>query len=415
MVSFHAPFLFVLAFVQCLIAWNWTVAASSSSSSAAPWQDRSSAVASTGTRPDNSLHLELPPTVFAPDGRLYNVEDLSNAVSDESDPSSNTLIAILCRDGVLAVTSSLFPESPYLQYVAMSRSNESNIGYEKNQTSKTTSHDDNVDYNADFLLPSLLLLPDRHHENLAPFCRISSNNNNNGGILLAATAGNAVESQILRQRLLGIAELMRSSEELDEIREDITGRDDMEESGNSASFVSSSPFVVARRLADQHQLRTMELGKGRILAAVAVLLSHESLWRVDPAGQFWKCQAVVSGRFAATSERLLWEEIMALNATMDNGNENAAPLDKTSGYQATRIFTSLSMDACLKIATKCLLKANHQAYIKIKNKQSDRNSNISPMIRIRAVTIRKTGNGRPKTQYFSHNKLLAFLSRQRPV
>jgi 20S proteasome alpha/beta subunit len=95
-----------------------------------------------------------------------------------------------------------------------------------------------------------------------------------GPSLLALSAGNPVDSQLLRLLLQNSAEAAR------------------------ASLTRQSARLAARNLADQMQQRTQQANKGRLLASTTVLMDETELWRVDPTGQFYQCQVVVAGRAA---------------------------------------------------------------------------------------------------------------------
>lgn len=200
----------------------------------------------------DAQHAFLPPTAFAPGGRLTSVELAAQAGLLDS-PSNNLVAAVLCQEGVVVVAT--LPESPYLprRYVATTSGNNTNVT----------------------LALAPLLVPETFGVARAPFLRLSTN-------MWAVTAGNHIDSQLLRLKLHRVAESMREEDQGDR------------------------PDILARKLADNMQILTQELGHGRILAACAVIFTNGEIWRVDPTGQFWKCQGTVVGRncFAAESKML---------------------------------------------------------------------------------------------------------------
>jgi len=209
----------------------------------ASWQDPSNNAL------DAARHSDLSPSMFAPGGRLYSVELMAHAGIAAEDGSNNLVAAVLCEEGVVVVAS--LPESPYLPRNLTQINNEG----DKNGTLAT-------------FVP--LLVPE-HGVPRPPFLRLSTD-------MWAVTAGNSVDSQLLRLKLHRLAESIRE--------EDQSDRAD----------------VLARRLADNLQLLTQQEGHGRILAAYAVIFTDKEIWRVDPTGQFWKCHATLIGRDCTSAE-----------------------------------------------------------------------------------------------------------------
>ena len=71
---------------------------------------------------DSERYSSLPPTVFAPDGRLYSVERAAQRASDAQDTSSTIAIALHCgvkdlNPGVIVLVS-LGPCSPHVHFTA---------------------------------------------------------------------------------------------------------------------------------------------------------------------------------------------------------------------------------------------------------------------------------------------------------
>jgi 20S proteasome alpha/beta subunit len=333
----------------------------SASTAAAPWQD------TTATRREQSPFNDLPPNTFDPDGRLYIVEDLVHAVASDTDPSSNTVIVALCKDGVVAVTS--LPNSPYMSY----ESTTADLDDETNAASTT----------------SLLLLDTHelsvHPTAVAPFCRVSFN----GAPILALTAGNAVDGQMLRRRLLQVADAARYS--------------DLSSSADS----DLSPALVARLLADQNQMRTMQEGKGRVLAAVAMIWNGDSIWRVDPAGQFWKCQACISGRYTTRVERLVLEKLLDAVNTERESTDDDTQWTSRERNDALHAWSQLSTRQVLRIAAQCITEAHGHSL----EKSSRDNRGPRSLVRLRAIILsRKDKDDRVAVQSFSQRDMTMLLS-----
>jgi 20S proteasome alpha/beta subunit len=193
------------------------VASSSSSSSAAPWQSNS------GTSVlEQEEYRDMGPTVFSPGGRLHSVERTVAAASSLQDTSSNLVLALACREGVVLVTTC--NTSPHLDIIA-------------------SVDVDNEDETA--------LWMSRNGRHVAPIARIAPE-------IFMATGGNAVDSCILREKITRMAEATKQ-----------------EHDGGmplTASLVSCSG--LARRVSDHLQSPTQTTGKaGRILAVRNIVVS----------------------------------------------------------------------------------------------------------------------------------------------
>jgi len=311
--------------------------ASSSPSTTAPWQDPdllggSGAIgAGPGWREEERLYADLPHNVFDPSGRLRLVEKILPLSQLPSDPSGTLVIAIRCRDGGIAVVSSL-PRSPYLydppppsgnnatttttttNTTTNAASTPSNSTATENYTQPLLLSDDDGD--GDEQIPKFLML------STTPFCRLTSR-------LFGVSAGNAVDSQWLRTSMFDASRRARRS------------------SAASAAEDDDSPWsarVAARYLADAFQRSTQDLsagGNGRLLASSAVLVgcgpspssSSENggtageIWRVDPTGDFYRCRVAVAGRAAGRAEsellRMLREKIRRTEQRQKGNDDDA--------------------------------------------------------------------------------------------
>jgi 20S proteasome alpha/beta subunit len=227
---------------------------SRASTSKAPWQSANSG----GDVRQEALYADLPPTVFAPGGRLYSVETALRDVHNPLNPSSNLVVAIKCKEGVVVVTT--LPQSPYIYNHVRNETDTTST----NATS-TTDESDKVSDESPQVNSSSLLWSDYC---TTPFVQLDRH-------IWGVSAGQAVEGQLLRRhRLLDAAEQARRT------------------SGNV------QVGILARNVADAHQAQTQKASKGRLVACACLLMDTTTLWRVDPNGQFWKCHAAVVGRAA---------------------------------------------------------------------------------------------------------------------
>lgn len=184
------------------------------SSSAAPWQPNSARnVVEEETYPD------LPPIVFYSDGRLYAVERTVAAASSKEDGSSNLAVAICYKDGVVIVTTSNM--SPHLH-----------IEDQQNGETNVTS-----------LWVAATEEEGQRHR--APLSCVSPN-------IWMVTGGNAVDSCILREKIVRIAQRMRQAQD----------------GGQPLAPTPIKCSSLARRISDHLQLPTQTIGSsaGRILS-----------------------------------------------------------------------------------------------------------------------------------------------------
>lgn len=272
------------------------------------------------TRADSEFS-DLSPSIFAPGGRLFSVERTLQAVNLD-DPMHNLVIAIQCRDGIVVVTSQVV--SPYLLTTNLTTSAAKTQGDSNETTTSSTSFSS---------FPSLLL-PDTGVAR-PPFCRLSTR-------LWGITAGNAADAQLLRLQMHGVAESIR-----------------MDDNDYDDNLLARQ---VARSLADRRQLATQQADEDGLLNATAVVFdAHDNeLWRVEPTGQFFACQAAIVGRKAHVAEADL---LMKLSNKIHGNQHN----DKTDQQQETeteelikdpqllqQYLASLSREDTLKMAVECI-------------------------------------------------------------
>lgn len=221
-----------------------------SMSSSAPWQP-----AMANNIVEEQTYKDLPPIVFSGSGLLYGVEAIVAASVTMEDASANLCVSILCTDGVVVLST--MTKSPHLDL---------------------EFQDEDI---------PLLLQDDEH---LAKPCsKIAPG-------LYCATGGNAVDSQLLRDKIHQIAAFLYESADAGQLV--------------MSSRISAS--LVARHVADQLHRPTQTLSAGPMLASSALIIENDNLWRVDPTGQFWKCRAACVGKGAQLAENYLVEHMKDL-------------------------------------------------------------------------------------------------------
>lgn len=72
-----------------------------------------------------------------------------------------------------------------------------------------------------------------------------------------------------------------------------------------------------------------------------MVLGNEELWRIDPTGQFWKCQATAVGRNGDKAEEVLFQRLQSES----KGNEK---LDVCS------LIQDMSTEDALSLLVECL-------------------------------------------------------------
>jgi 20S proteasome alpha/beta subunit len=170
-------------------------------------------------------YRDMGPTVFSPGGRLHSVERTVAAASSLRDASSNLVIALTCRDGVVLVTTC--NTSPHLDIT----------------TTTSSSSVDSDDEDETETAPLWVTRKGRHA--VPPISRVAPE-------VFMVTGGNAVDSSILREKITRMAEATRQ-----------------ENDGGTPLVAASSVSCpsLARRVSDHLQSPTQTIGKaGRVLA-----------------------------------------------------------------------------------------------------------------------------------------------------
>eukprot|EP00560_Eucampia_antarctica_P005891 CAMPEP_0197841178 /NCGR_PEP_ID=MMETSP1437-20131217/46029_1 /TAXON_ID=49252 ORGANISM="Eucampia antarctica, Strain CCMP1452" /NCGR_SAMPLE_ID=MMETSP1437 /ASSEMBLY_ACC=CAM_ASM_001096 /LENGTH=347 /DNA_ID=CAMNT_0043450895 /DNA_START=328 /DNA_END=1372 /DNA_ORIENTATION=- len=291
----------------------------------------------------------LPPTVFAPDGRLYMVERKARDACDIYDASSPLVVSMKFDKGIIIISTP--PTSPH--------------AYHPPNDDDDDDDDDGDD--GDVVIP--LLLNDDDSQLLVedPMSIVSPT-------LVVATGGNAVDSCILLQRVLSlVASLLES----------YSGGAVWSMSLPSSSSSSSSSLKsawVARKVADMLQLPTQSVGTraGRLLASSVLVVGCDdnnnnsdkdgdyNIWRIDPTGQFWNCQAAAIGRGAGTVE----SEILRRTLSSDDNDNN--------------YWETISCQEALTLACQCIMKSHDTT------ENNNKNSN-RPMM-MQGIVIRHNNN-----------------------
>lgn len=314
-------------------------------------------------------YMEIPPSIFAPNGHLYSLEAVLQACEDDSDPSSNSVIAIRCADGVVLVTT--MHKSPYLNDSYGSSSD--GVEVIKGCTSLII-HDDN----------------DKHAKKVTQSMPYFAMGRSSQSSTFGAVAGNAADSQIMKRKILRNREVSHP-EDFFEVA------------------------TLARKIADQNQMLTQNSGKGRILVSKLLLLSANEIWRVDPTGQFCSCSAAVIGRSSRIAEQILWDKIYSQRSEKPSSTPFFwSGMAKSSSRQnlSTRdamhhTLSELTIEQAMALATECIW---HSTVAGGENTMGPANSTII----LRGLSIRKKESCQiqDEVQFYNHETLKRLLYAQ---
>jgi 20S proteasome alpha/beta subunit len=296
------------------------LAATTHAASAPWWQEERNRNSNRNQRQED---LEaLGPNIFAPGGRLEFMNRVGRRMQHEEGGIS--AIVLHCKTGVVAVTT--LPCSPYLKIDETTLLDHVRLGQlllnETDAKCKTGTIPAWSSLSASS--PSLLLEWEEigvGPTTMPPFARLALTSSP----VLAVFGGSAVDGPVLRDELLDLTETIRESE------------------GDSIHIAS-----LVRRFADQLQVRTQDDRREGVLAACAVVFDTDTIWRVDPSGQFYQCHAVVCGMQSPTVERTLLEKLAELHGT--NTDATAITTDNIQ-----HVLSQLSEDEAIRIARDCLL------------------------------------------------------------
>eukprot|EP00977_Amphora_coffeiformis_P001097 scaffold227_cov165-Amphora_coffeaeformis.AAC.10 len=311
---------------------------------------------------EKEMYANLHPTIFAPGGRLFSVENALEAVNADA-PTHNLVIAIQCQQGTVVVVTSEVSSA----YILTTNATQSTSG------TATTAEDTTASTSSSPSFPSLLV-PDT---GLArpPFARLANH-------LWGITAGNAADGQLLRLQLHSVAETIQWAAE--------------NENDDDDSW--AQPSTVARRLADRRQRATQqpEEDDDGLLNATALVFRASDVWRVDPTGQLYQCQAAVVGRRAHVAEAYLVQQLSKRIHGGGNEKSDESKDDKTvdDATQLQACLAGLSSEDALQLATDCIRNT-------LTAKKSSSSSSSSPQtISMRALILRDRTH-----KWMSHDEL----------
>lgn len=254
-------------FIRPKVSSTSTTQSSPSSTTAAPWHSES--YLSKKDWDNLRRYQRMPPTIFAPGGRLHAVEQVMDALGSNEDPTSNLVIALHCKDGIVVLSTVSTPPNAAGMLLPtpdkqQNTTNTTQSDAKTNATIKTEQVPLWLDY------PSSMCEEGSTEESDSPWSyssssivRIPFQENEN---LFAISAGNAVHSQILRHLIRNLAESIYVAND-DGLYKPTTS--------STAQLQRKCPSVavLARRLADQFQKPTQSVGgnSGRMLVVGLII------------------------------------------------------------------------------------------------------------------------------------------------
>mmetsp|Transcript_23780 Transcript_23780/g.28057 ORF Transcript_23780/g.28057 Transcript_23780/m.28057 type:complete len:453 (+) Transcript_23780:41-1399(+) len=359
---------------------------------------------------DQDRYASLPPTVFSPDGRLYNVERTAKKASDVDDLSSSLVLAFTFGSEeeqcvMILSTSSM---SPHL-YRCVSPNDDDMRSNKRCGEISISSGDDNTE--TDDAATSEIRSLFRNgaplyssggaggkaqlmNQPTMPLAMVSWN-------IIVGTGGVAADSIVFNRRIRELSLSLHRSN--DGIRTDDT-------EPNQPPMNSFHSSALARKVADMVQSPTQTVGgsNGKMLASAAMIIGGNempkaaqsalghNIWRIDPTGQFWKCNAAAVGRGAGNAEATFlrqvekWKRGKKLGleqadheSTEDQTGDLDSLVNNLTNNDVKGYFQTLSFDEAMVLACRCCASA-----LKMSKKKSI-DSNFLEESGIQGLIIRK--------------------------
>jgi len=422
----------------------------------------SSSTVINNSKDQEEAYSKLPPTVFAPDGRLFGVERVareammgrpsSTAKGDQLDEDSCcTVFAIRCGRGSqckvtqgkqqqadnakqiienttedyedeFAVVVGIGPISPFLHRDMEMLEQEKQQQQQLLKQEAIEHHDDDEQeahhgQQSAFYKPLVLEYNTTQQQQQQSLSSMSSPTTTSqlpisilSPSLITAVGGTSpIDSTILLRRSIEVALSMYkldnggvhffASHSLEsDSNNGGGGSGDNDGSSSSGINVSGGASGVqieslVRRIADMAQSSTQNLGGkyGRMLSSSLLAVGNDNnscqndedrlcIWRVDPTGQFWKCEASAAGYGTMEVEAELlsraraWKKSITMNEDDESSTESKTTSKRTvngkevdedeemmnddviiSNEDIHMYLTSLTEDEAVKVASDCLV------------------------------------------------------------
>jgi len=325
----------------------------------------------------------LPPIVFAPTGRLHMVERVGLAACNKDDVTAGLVVALRCggndagkdegkdvsKEFIVAVGTA--PRSPLAIQASGLMASEDDGRKEQVAGDGAKPNEDDESESNETTFRSALLANGPERSIPSTMSILSPN-------VLVATGGTPTDAAVLLDRIRSVASDMHNS--------NFGGTGFTYQSTSRKGRRSRSGMFgvdgcsLARNVADMIQIPTQSIGTraGSMLAASALIVDAASegdtpckIWRIDPTGQFWSCDAAAVGRGAGVAESFLLKEIARriknpanvedIEVDDDEEEENDDDgiddgMASLTNQDVKKFFLSLSVDEAIALAQKCVLK-----------------------------------------------------------
>ncbi|KAL3773598.1 hypothetical protein ACHAWO_010794 [Cyclotella atomus] len=295
----------------------------------------------------------LPPTVFAPGGRLHGVERVAReAYPPANDESSCACIALRCGSGddQFAIISGIGAISPFLHR------DESHL------FSDDTIND--TDKNNDYI--PLVLDYEENYDHDAPLSPLSIIS----PTVVVGVGGRGIDSAVLLRRAEEVSLAIYKSDNggvewfMSHSLEGISADSHCIPIGGAARVEAKA---LVRKLADMAQSSTQSLGSksGRMLSSSLLAIGindisgNVDIWRVDPTGQFWSLDAGAVGRAAIEIEAELLNEVRQRLKKNDQEKHDVKDEQQkqpdVSNTDVKTYLSSLKVEDALTLANDCII------------------------------------------------------------
>jgi hypothetical protein len=293
-------------------------------------------------------YSSLPHTVFAPDGRLYNVEKNARKSSDPNDLSSSLVLAMQFGKKYAIVLSTRH-QSPLLPI----------------KTTQIKSKQDEEQGEKDVQYKPLWSHVNQPHSTTQQFLSMHSSLTVLPCDTIIGVGGSAPHS-IAFHHFTILKSIYLSTL--------LSQEDNVFATHRIQGTILAS--MIAQNIANQIQKSTQSMasdggsdGNGMSLLPLSVLVvgkdRHQNveIWRCDPTGQFWKCHATAVGRNAGAAELVILNKAHEyLKKQSPNENEQDPfeyeELIKTiSQSDVENYLQSLSFDEAVILSCECIVRA----------------------------------------------------------
>ena len=378
---------FMCAYAACFLHISLAMAASAPNTHIDPFE--------------RAEYETYPPTVFAPTGRLHMVDSVGMAACNKDDATAGLVVALRCggsggRIGscgdsgngkgsdkendsknefiVVVGTSARSPLAIQASALMAPKGDDPKEDAGNEEGEETNNEEENE---PNFRSALLVNSPERP---------VPSTLSILSPTLLVATGGTPTDAAVLLDRIQTVASDMHNS------NFGGTGFTYQSTPKQGQRFKSGmfgvEGSVLARNVADIVQGTTQSIRSraGSMLAASAIIVDTKAgegggdsqIWRIDPSGQFWSCDAATVGRGAGVAEAFLLKEIarrMKYPADMkgsrgdeegdddDDEEEEESDADdlkeamaSLSNQDVKKFLRSLSMNEAIALARDCVLK-----------------------------------------------------------